>query len=61
MQMETNNILINLEISFKNITKAVKKISKKTKLFTLSLKKKVKSNNYRKLHGEPMIRTRYLK
>ena len=58
MQMETNNILTNLEISFKNITKAVKRISKKTKLFTLSLKKKVKSNNYRKLHGEPMNRTR---
>lgn len=59
--METNNILINLEISIKNLSKAVKRISKKTKLFTLSLKKKVKSNNYRKLHGEPMIRTRYLK
>lgn len=59
--METNNILINLEISFKNFSKAVKKFSKKTKLVSLSLKKVVKSNNYRKLHGEPMIRTRYLK
>lgn len=59
--MGTNNILINLEISFKNISKAFKRISKKTKLVSLSLKKMVKSNNYRKLHREPMIRTRYLK
>lgn len=59
--MKTNNTLINLEISFKKISKSFKRISKKTILVSLSLKKVIKSNNYRKLHGEPMIRTRYLK